>query len=141
MTSFCARGLARVEVVPAAGGVPVHRRVGGAERVVGAVVEAAQERQLGRDARGAVPVPALAGVVVDDVEVDLDAGRVERRDHLLELARRAARRLVGRVAAVGREVAVGHVAPEVAAGPRGGVASLSVSWIGKSSMASCSRAP
>jgi hypothetical protein len=74
--------------------------------VVAEVVDPA-ERQVG------ALVVALGGVVVDDVEDDLEAGRVEVGDHRLELvdllAVRAARGVVG----VGGEEPDGVVAPVV----------------------------
>ena len=71
---------------------------------------------------GAAAVVALAGVVEDDVEDDLDAGGVERADHLAELVDLA---VLGDGGGVGR-LRGGEgdavVAPEVAqrlAGRRG----------------------
>ena len=61
----------------------------------------------------ASPVAALGGVVVDDVEVDLDARGVEGVDHLGELPGGAAPALVRGVLAVGGEEGQGHVAPGV----------------------------
>ncbi len=58
-------------------------------------------------------VVALAGVVVDDVEDDLDAGRVQRLHHRLELVDDAAARRCRRVAHVGREETDRVVAPVV----------------------------
>src|SRR5208283_5378207 len=58
----------------------------------------------------AVLVP-LAGVVVDDVEDDLDAGTVELLDHLLELADLLAR--VRGVRGLGREEIERRVAPVI----------------------------
>ena len=87
--------LEHVERVAGAGVVEVAARVVRLEPVVGLVVEAPQRE------RRAV-VAAFAGVVVDDVEDDLQAGRVERPDHGLELAdllaARAARRRTRRAA-------------------------------------------
>ena len=57
---------------------------------------------------------AFAGVVVDDVEDDLDAGRVKGLDHLLELVDLAAGVAGRAVACHGREVAEGVVAPVIA---------------------------
>ena len=73
------------------------------EPVVGGVVDAAEAERRAE-------VVALAGVVVDDVEDDLDARVVEPLDHRLELAHRLAG---GAVADVGREEADGVVAPVV----------------------------
>ena len=63
--------------------------------------------------RVAAPVATLRGVVVDDVEVDLQPGLVEGGHHLLELARRPAQGLVVGVLAVGGEESQRHVAPRV----------------------------
>ena len=60
------------------------------------------------------PFVALAGVVVDHVEDDLDARGMEGLDHLLELADLAAAVADGAVARHGGEVAEGVVAPVVA---------------------------
>ena len=80
---------------------------------------------------------ALGGVVVDHVEDDLDAGRVQRAHHRLELAHRghaAASRW--RVADVRREEAERVVAPVVASGPRSTRCRSSTwSWTGSSSTA------
>ena len=54
---------------------------------------------------------ALAGVVVDDVEHDLDAGAMELLHHPLELVHLVAR--LGREALIGREEAERGVAPVV----------------------------
>ncbi len=59
-------------------------------------------------------VVALAGVVVDDVEDDLEAGRVERLDHGLELIDLAPVRAGRGVLGVRREETDGVVAPVVA---------------------------
>ncbi len=105
----CLRG--EVELVRGAG-CAVDEDVVARHRVVVGGAEAAEAREAGGvDIVG--PVAALGGVVVDDVEVDLDPVLVERVDHRAELARGAAWRLIRRVAAVGREVAQGHVAPGV----------------------------
>ena len=58
-------------------------------------------------------VVALGGVVVDDVEDDLDAGAVQRLHHALELADLLAARAASRVGRVRREVADRRVAPVV----------------------------
>ncbi len=57
---------------------------------------------------------ALGGVVVDDVEDDLDPGRVQRLDHRLELAHLIAGVPGATVVAVRREEAERVVAPVVA---------------------------
>ena len=72
-------GWSQATVLPTAGDVVVEAPVVGAMKVVGAVVDAA-ERQRRPE------MIALGRVVVDHVEDDLDAGRVQRLDRLLELA-------------------------------------------------------
>ena len=57
--------------------------------------------------------PALGGVVVDDVEDDLDAGLVQRLDHGLELGHLAVRLGGGGVGLVRREEPDGVVAPVI----------------------------
>ena len=95
-----------VQRVAAAGVVDVAPGVGVVEAVVGVVVDAAEgERRA--------PAVALGGVVVDHVEDDLDARRVQRLDHRLELADLLAA-LPGRAVAVVRgEEADRVVAPVV----------------------------
>ena len=92
------------ERVAAAGVVLVVARVAGHQPVVGRIVQPAEAQ------RGA-EVVAFGGVVVDDVENDLDAGAVQHLDHRLKLVRRVAG---GAVAPIGREEADGVVAPVVA---------------------------
>ena len=101
-----ALGVRGVDGVAAAGDVPVGvghrlgvrllRRRAYDALVVAAVVEAAEAQRRAERA-------GLGGVVVDHVEDDLEAGLVERLDHLLELgdllaavAGRASRRCAGR---------------------------------------------
>ena len=99
--------LEHVERVARARVVHVAARVVGQQPVVGLVVQAAQrQRGAGRS--------ALGGVVVDDVEDDLEARRVERFDHGLELVDLLPARPGRRVLGVGREVADGVVTPVVA---------------------------
>src|SRR3546814_19148965 len=74
------------------------------ENVVAGVVGAAERE-------GGAQVAALGGVVVDDVEDDLDAGLVEAAHHQLELVQVAFRRDVARRR---RKEADGVVAPVVA---------------------------
>src|SRR4029453_4553568 len=93
-------GTADVEGVPAAGVVGVPGPVAAVEPVVAAVVDAL-ERQRGPG------VVALGGVVVDDVEDHLDAGRVQLLDHRLELQHLTAAAAGGAVVGVGGEVAGG----------------------------------
>ena len=59
-------------------------------------------------------------MVEDDVEDDLDAGRVQGPDHLLELADLGPRLLAHRIAAMRREEAKRIVTPIV--GPRRAIA-------------------
>ncbi len=99
-------GVAHVQRVAAAGVVDVEARVARVEAVVAAVVDAAE-------AEGRALARALAGVVVDHVEDDLDAGAVERLDHLLELVHLLAEASAGGVAAGRREEAERGVAPVV----------------------------
>src|SRR4051812_34102846 len=81
----------------AAGVVHVVAAVGGGEAVVGGVVDAAEGE------RGAELV-SFGGVVVDDVEDDLDAGGVEGADHGLEFDDGLAGGGLGGVGDVGGEV-------------------------------------
>ena len=60
---------------------------------------------------------ALRGVVVDDVQDDLDSGRVQRLDHLLELDHLLAALAAAAVAVVRRQVADRVVAPVIAQAP------------------------
>ena len=100
-------GVAHVQAVAGARVVDVPAQVGGVEPVVGGVVEAPQRQQR-------PPVVALAGVVVDDVQDDLDAGGVQHLDQLLELLDLLAPAAVGGVGVVGGEEADRVVAPVVA---------------------------
>jgi hypothetical protein len=101
-------GDGRVEGVPRAREVHVVTRVLRL-LVVGGVVEApVGERRP--------EVVALAGVVVDDVDDDLEAGRVERPDHHLHLADRVLAGSGG-VGGLRREVGEGVVAPVVPEAP------------------------
>ena len=110
--------VAGVEVATDAGVVPRILEVGG-ERVVGRIVEPAEGLDVvDGEPVAAAPGAALAGVVVDHVDPDLDADIVEGLDHRLPFARRATRRLVGRIAPIRREVVQRHVAPVVVAGVR-----------------------
>ncbi len=102
--------LAGVQGVAAAGVVGV-AATAAVQPVVAGVVDPAQAQCGPVDA-------ALGGVVVDHVEDHLDARRVQRPDHPLELADLLPPRPGGRVAAVRREEAeavvppvVGHAAP------------------------------
>jgi hypothetical protein len=97
---------AHVQRVAGARGVEVVASVSRDELVVGRVVDTLEAQ------RGA-EVIALRGVVVDDVEEDLDAGPVQRLHELLELANLAADLGTGPVAHVGREEPDAVVAPVV----------------------------
>jgi len=100
-------GMGEIEGVPAAGVVEVMTGLGGIVVVIGEVVEPAEE------AGGAVRA-ALAGVIVDDVEDDLDPGTVKSPDHVAELPDRVAGRGVSRL---GGEKAEGVVSPVVDEAP------------------------
>ncbi len=97
-----------VEGVPGAGVVHVVAQVVLDEPVVRRVVDALEAQRRAE-------VVALGGVVVDHVEDDLDAGRVHRLDHRLELLHLLAelRRPAAYVGVRGEE-AEGVVAPVVA---------------------------
>ena len=99
-------GCGGVHRVSAPGHVVVVPQIIG-EAVVARVVDAAhgERRAL---------VPALRGVVVDDIEDDLDAGVVEGGDHGLELCHLVSEGAPGRVVGVRGEKAEGVVAPVVA---------------------------
>ena len=106
------------EVHRVAGAGDIHvlgRQVGGVQVVV-QVIQAAQ-------AQGGAVDTALAGVVVDDVEHDLQAGLVKHGDHAAYLVQdrlRAGRARRGRgVGGLGREVAQRGVAPVVGQLPLG----------------------
>jgi hypothetical protein len=96
---------AQVERVAAAGEVLVAARLARHRAIPVLVVQTAPAQ------RGAGRV-ALRGVVVDHVDDDLEAGRMQPRDHRAELVART-RRLAG-VARLDGEVADGVVAPVVA---------------------------
>ena len=90
-------GARHVHVVPL---VVVH------QTVVGGVVDAAERQRRAE-------VVALGGVVVDDVDDDLDAGAVQLAHHRLELLHLLATVARGRVVRVRCEEADGVVAPVV----------------------------
>ena len=94
------------QAVAGAGGVVVVLRLVVDQAVVGGVVDAAEAQ------RGPVVV-ALGGVVVDDVEDDLDVGGVQRLDHRLELLHLLPAGAVGGVGVVRGEEADRVVAPVV----------------------------
>ncbi len=96
---------AHQQAVAGAGGVLVEALVPG-EAVVGDVVQAAHGERRAQ-------VVALGGVVVDHVEDDLDAGRVQRLHHRLELLHLLAPVAGGGVGGVRGEEADGVVAPVV----------------------------
>ena len=99
--------VAHVQAVARAGVVDVAAPVLGAQAVVGRVVGALQGEH-----RSAVV--SLRGVVVDDVEDDLDALPVQRLHHLLELLHLLTLLAVHRVRTVRGQVGDGVVAPVVA---------------------------
>ncbi len=92
-----------VQRVAAAGVVHVVARIVVHQAVVRSVVDAAETQRRAE-------VTAFGGVVVDDVEDHLDAGRVQRLDHRLEFAVGLERR---GIVLVRREVADRVVAPVV----------------------------
>ncbi len=98
--------VAGVEAVTGSGEVFVEPQVAVEEPVVGGVVDAAEV-----DCRA--QVVALSGVVVDDVEDDLDTGFVKRADHGLELSHRPAGIAGRRVLIVRSEESKCVVAPVV----------------------------
>ena len=113
-----------VERVAGAGDVLIEAAVG-LQPVIGEVVDAA-ERQRRPE------LVALAGVVVDDVENDLDAGVVQALDRRLELGDRAVRQK----ARIGREKPDRVVAPVIRpARARRPVRSVTAAWTGSSSTA------
>ena len=111
-------GVAGVVVAADAGVVPWVLEVIG-QRVVRRVVESTPRHHVvDREPITAAPRATFAGVVVDHIDVDLDARVVEGLHHRFPFARRAARRLVRRIATIRREVIQRHVAPVVVAGVR-----------------------
>ena len=92
-----------VQRVAGAGVVDAVARIVGNQAVVARIVEAAERQRRAQ-------LAALGGVVVDDVEDDLEAGGMQAADgdaHLVE-------GVVGEIARLGREEADGVVAPVVA---------------------------
>ena len=92
-----------IERVAGAGVVDAMARIVGHQAVVARIVEAAERQRRAH-------LAALGGVVVDDVEDDLEAGGVQAAHgdaHLVD-------GVVGKVARLGREEADGIVAPVVA---------------------------
>ncbi len=98
--------MGEVQGIAAAGKVAVAAPVAVFQAIVGGVVDASK-------AQGGATVVALRGVVVHDVEDDLDARLVKALDHGLELADLLAAGARGGEAGVRREVADGIVAPIV----------------------------
>ena len=96
-----------VEAVAGAGGVEVVGAIVGDQAVIGGVVDALE-------AQARAQVVALGGVVVHDVEDDLDAGLVQPAHHGLELGDLGAEPRAARVLVVRGEEADGVVAPVVA---------------------------
>ncbi len=109
------RGRAAGVHVPANAGVVVVELHVRRQRVIGRVVETAERHHVRRRLVGAVPQVALAGVVVDDVDVDLDAGVVKRLHHCLEFLRGSARSLVRRIPPVRSKKVERRVTPIVVA--------------------------
>ncbi len=78
-------GVADVQRIAGPGNVDVQTRVVVHQAVIDRVVDATE-------GEGGPEVVALGGVVVDDVQDHLDAGGVQRLDHLLELGDLLAKR-------------------------------------------------
>ncbi len=93
----------QIERVAAAGVIDVAAPVLRHEAVVAGVVQAAKRQRRPE-------LVAFGGVVVDHVEYDFQAGRVQRLHHGLEFGHLAR----GRIARLRREIADGVVAPVVA---------------------------
>src|SRR6185503_14481564 len=89
-----------------AGVVAVVERLFGLEPVIGAVVDAAKTQ-------GRSLMIAFGRVVIDDIENDLDAGAVQRADHLAELANLCRRITTAGVLGVRRKETDGVVAPVI----------------------------
>ena len=100
-----------VELVGAAGG-PVDQQLLVRQHVVVAGGKTAEADKAGGVSTPG-PIPALGGMVVHHVEVDLQAGVVEGLHHLFELPGRPARRAVMGVAAVRGEIGEGLISPEI----------------------------
>ena len=98
-------GVRDVEGVAATGVVGVPATPVG-EPVVGGVVDAAPRQRRPE-------LVALGGVVVDDIEHDLEPGLVVALDHVLELVHLLTARTAGRVGRMRGEVRQGVVAPVV----------------------------
>ena len=99
-------GMIEVERVAATSAVDVPAPVAGIELVVARIVDAA-ERQGRAEAVG------FRGVIVDDVEIDLDLRGRQFPDRRLE----AADAVRAEVARLGREVVERRVAPEIGEAP------------------------
>ena len=105
--------MAGIERVAAAGVVGIAGLVGGIQHVVHVVGEAAE-------AQGGAVAEGLGGVVVDHVEDHLDAGLVQRLDHVAELVQHGEWLLARAVRGVRCKEGDGLVAPVVdQAGGRG----------------------
>jgi hypothetical protein len=115
MISCSTWGLRTLKAVAGAGGVEIVPPVVVGQPVVGGVVDAA-ERQRRPE------LVALGGVVVDDVEDDLETGLVQGADHRLELRHLLAELPGGGVLVVRGEEADRVVAPVVAQAALGQVA-------------------
>ncbi len=85
----------------------------GCQRVIRRIVKPAERIQVVGGLVVTAPRAALAGMIVDRVDEDLDPRIVECLDHRLHLARRAAGRTIVRVAAIRREVVQRFIAPVV----------------------------
>ena len=106
MISCSTCGCRMSRLLPGAGGVVVVRAVAVDQAVVGGVVDAPEAQRRAE-------VVALGGVVVDDVEDDLDARLVQGPDHRLELLHLLAALARRGVRVVRGEEADGVVAPVV----------------------------
>ena len=84
MISCSTRGCGHVERVAAAGIVHVVAPVVLDQTIIGSIVDAAETKRRAE-------LIAFAGMVVDDVEDDLDPFAVQRSDHALELGHLLAR--------------------------------------------------
>ncbi len=98
-------GVQHVQHVAGSGEIDVFAWIVRIQVVVRLVVDSAE-------ADGRSETAALAGVIVDHIENDLDADAVQRPHHHLELADLLAQ-TTGRVAAIGREIADRVVTPVV----------------------------
>ena len=98
--------MTHLQAIPAAAVVHVETGVVVAQPVVRGAVDTAE-------AQGRPEMVAFAGVVIHDVQEDLDPDRVQRLDHRLELSHLPATVVGGRITVVRGEVADCVVAPVV----------------------------